>query len=267
MKGNLGYKLAIGFLLFVILAQWVSFARKQPKRVPVAVKKAGRVVPSVKPKAKIAFVIDDWGYNLNNMGIVRQIKYPFTAAILPHLSYSKMVASVLHEQGKEVILHLPMEPQEKYRLEKNTIMVSMDARQIKTILEGDLADLEFAKGVSNHMGSRATADARVMEIVFKGLKKMKLYFLDSYVTSESVCKAIAKKIGVPFAKRSIFLDNKEDPAYITGQIYKLKIKAKLAGSAVGIGHDRKITLEVLRDMMPQLTREGYSLVFVSELSE
>jgi polysaccharide deacetylase 2 family uncharacterized protein YibQ len=39
------------------------------------------------------------------------------------------------------------------------------------------------------------------------------------------------------------------------------------GSAVGIGHDRKITLEVLRDVMPQLAKEGYKLVFVSELAQ
>ena len=70
---------------------------------------------------------------------------------------------------------------------------------------------------------------------------------------------------VGFVKRDIFLDNKEEAEYIKGQIYKLKRNAQMYGHAVGIGHDRKITLEVLKETMTELEREGYKLVFVSEL--
>jgi len=61
------------------------------------------------------------------------------------------------------------------------------------------------------------------------------------------------------------LDNQEDPVYIKGQIYKLKMKAKHYGRAMGICHDRKISLEVLKEIMSQLEKEGYKFVFVSEL--
>jgi len=37
------------------------------------------------------------------------------------------------------------------------------------------------------------------------------------------------------------------------------------GHAIGIGHDRKVTLEVLKEVMPELDREGFKFVFVSEL--
>jgi polysaccharide deacetylase 2 family uncharacterized protein YibQ len=37
------------------------------------------------------------------------------------------------------------------------------------------------------------------------------------------------------------------------------------GQAIGIGHDRKITLEVLKEVMPSIEKEGYKFVFVSEL--
>ncbi len=228
-----------------------------------AVKKIPKVAVPV--KGKIAIVIDDWGYNLDNLYILDQIKYPFTASVLPRLDYSKEISAELHKRGFQVILHLPMEPHEKYRLEKNTIITSMGEQAMINIIAQDLADIHFAIGVSNHMGSKATEDLRIMSIVLNELKKRGLFFLDSLVSSKSVCSYLAGKLHVSFIKRDVFLDNKGEAGYIKDQIYKLKRKALVYGYAVGIGHDRKITLEVLRDAMPELEKEGYKLVFVSEL--
>ncbi|MGA2774677.1 MAG: divergent polysaccharide deacetylase family protein [Candidatus Omnitrophota bacterium] len=220
---------------------------------------------SVPFKGKIAIVIDDWGYNLNNIPIAEGIKYPFTASVLPNLKSSKEAAYRLHSAGFEVILHLPMEPKEKYGLEKNTITVSTDKESINKIISEDLSNIVYAKGISNHMGSRATEDSRIMTLVFKELKNRHLYFLDSFVTPRSVCREVAGKIGIPSAKRDIFLDNKVEKTYIRQQINKLKSCSRRKGWAVGIGHDRKVTLETLKEEMPALTKEGYRLVFVSEL--
>lgn len=218
-------------------------------------------------KGKIAVVIDDWGYSLNNLDIISQIKYPLTLSILPNLIYSRQAAEELEKKGFEIILHLPMEPKEKYRLEKNTITVSMDRRSIENIIEQDLDNIIYAKGVSNHMGSRATESPKIMEIVFRQLKKRRLYFLDSLVSSKSVCFDLAKKVNLPFARRDVFLDNKEKPEYIKQQIYKLKTHAGIYGQAIGIGHDRRNTLEALREVMPAIEKQGYKFVFVSELVE
>ena len=68
-------------------------------------------------------------------------------------------------------------------------------------------------------------------------------------------------------KRDIFLDNNEDAVYIRSQINKLKNKARINGQAVGIGHDRKITLETLREIIPELENEGYKIVLASSLTK
>jgi hypothetical protein len=216
----------------------------------------------------IAICLDDWGYNVNNEGLLEQIKYPLTLSILPNLPYSKRIAQAAGKTGqREVILHLPMEPLEKYRLEKNTILTSMDESQISDIIDADLASLDNVRGVSNHMGSRATADVYTMGIIFKKLKQKGLYFLDSVVSSGSVAQSLAHQMRLGFAKRDVFLDNKSDPGYIKAQLYRLKTKARTLGSAIGIGHDHTITLEVLKEVMPQLYAEGYRFVLVSELLE
>jgi len=220
---------------------------------------------AVAQKGEIAIVIDDWGYNLDNLDILDEIKYPLTCSILPKLNYSRRIAEELHKRRFQIILHLPMEPEERYRLEKDTIMLSMDEENIRDIIDKDLISIVYAKGVSNHMGSRATQDRRVMEIVFKELKRRKLFFLDSLVSSKSICSDLAREMNLDFTKRDIFLDNKKDPGYIKKQIHKLKKRADIYGKAIGIGHARRSTLETLKEVMPELEREGYKFVFASEL--
>lgn len=259
MRKNSGYRITIGILLAIIIFQWLLILNLKVSKP----KKVTKITPLV--KARIAIVIDDWGYNLNNLGILREIKYPLTISILPNLPYSQQVAEELHKRGFEIMLHLPLEPHEKYRLEKNTIMTSFDEATIKNILAGDLTSVMYARGVSNHMGSSATEDLKTMQAVFKELKRRNLYFLDSVVSAESVCSDLARKTKLGFAKRDIFLDNVEEAGYIRAQIYKLKSRAKTRGFAVAIGHDRSVTLNVLKEEMPLLEKEGYKLVFVSEL--
>lgn len=260
MRGEKRYKIAVWILAAVVVTETfflIGVLSRLPKK-PVA-------VPAAAVKGRIAIVLDDWGYNLNNIPAVDEIKHPFTAAVLPNLPYSRQVAQELQARGAEIILHLPMESKEKRRLEKNTILVSSGEKAIKGIIEEDLLSIIYAKGVSNHMGSRATESARTMEIVLKELKKRGLYFLDSFVTTKSVCASLARKLGIVFGKRDIFLDNKEDAVYIKGQLDKLKLRARSKGNAIGIGHDRKITLEVLKEAMPQMEKEGYKLVLLSEV--
>lgn len=258
MKKIGGYKIAVLVLSAIVVLETVLlayFGLRRPKKMP----------PKVEIKGKIAIVIDDWGYNLNNLHFLEEIEYPITASILPHLGYSKSVALALKKHGAEIILHLPMEPHEKFRLEENTILTSMDEETIRDIIARDLEDIYYARGASNHMGSKATEDKRTMGIVFSELKKRGLFFLDSLVSPRSICLPLAQKVRLEFARRDVFLDNKEDAGYIRGQLEKLKTRAQAYGAAVGIGHDRRVTLEVLKEAMPELEKQGYKFVYLSEL--
>ena len=220
-----------------------------------------------KIKAKIAIVLDDWGYSFEYFELARNIKQPLTLAILPGLSYSQRIAKEAKKRGFELMLHLPMEPfpREDLALERDTITTDMDDLTIRDILSKQLDRVTYIRGVNNHMGSKATEDARVMRVVFEELKKRRLYFLDSF-TSNSVCARLAKETKIRFARRDIFLDNENDPEYIKSQIEKLKEEAASRGYAIAIGHARRTTLEVLKEVMPKLEKEGFKFVVVSELA-
>jgi len=259
MRSAKGYRIAIGILSLVIAIEGavIIYLLSKPLK-----KKAFPVVPV---KGRIAIVLDDWGYGLHNLHILDQVRYPVTMAVLPNLRYSQLVCRQLHKRGFEIILHLPMEPHGKVDLEKNTIMACSSEQAIRDILRQGLKSVPYAHGVSNHMGSRATEDLRIMTTLFQELKKRHLYFLDSFVSPKSVGLSLSHKIHLGFLQRDIFLDSENNPEYIKEQIYKLKDQASLYGYSVGIGHDRKATLEALAKTMPELEKEGYKFVFLSDL--
>ncbi|MCX5708184.1 MAG: divergent polysaccharide deacetylase family protein [Candidatus Omnitrophica bacterium] len=261
------YKTVIVILIVLILVMGlVMFLRKPPSVTKI--KPLARITRPVKAAgAKIAIVIDDAGNSRANFDIIKGLKkYPVTFSIIPGLNFSEGAARELTSLGFQVILHLPMEPKEKMDIEPNTILTSMDDSQISSIVDHDLAATPEVKGVNNHMGSRVTEDARTLSIVLDLIKSRHLFFLDSFVTVNSLGKQLAEEKKIKFVKRDVFLDNHPDPSYIRQQIEQLKKKARLNGQAVGIGHDRKNTLEVLREELPSMEKEGYKFVFVSDLA-
>lgn len=224
-------------------------------------------VNEVPVNARIAIVIDDWGYNTRNLKKAIELDAPITFAILPNLPYSRRVAVEAHDDGNEVILHLPMEPFEEIPLEKNTLMTDMSDKEIVKHLKRAISSIPHLKGISNHMGSKATEDERLMSIVLKEIKKEDLFYLDSVVTNHSICRRVSAKYRIKFAERSIFLDNVLNADYIKGQIMKLVSMAMSNGTAIGIGHDRQSTVEVLGEMIPELKKMNIAIVPVSEIVE
>lgn len=220
------------------------------------------------PKARIAIVLDDWGYNDRYLKNLREIQAPFTLAILPNLPYSGKIAGFAEQANCEVILHQPMESTNPDRNpEKITIEVDDTKEEILAKLDQALRSIPEAQGISNHMGSRVTAEPKIMRIIFTELKKRKLYFLDSAVTLNSVGSDLAERINVKFARRDVFIDNKPDPEYIRGQINELINVALVEGEAVGIGHNRPNTIKVLREMLSEFQDNEIKLVHLSELVE
>lgn len=243
----------------------------RPVPVPVPQPPVALPLPvfSVPPgKGKIAIVLDDWGYTLKQVPTLMAIHRPLTVSVLPGLAHSAEVAQAARAGGHEVILHMPMEALDpKAPRERGTILTGMPRREVIERMDRSLRTVPSAKGINNHQGSKATSDAALMEIVLQETKRRGLYFLDSYVTKQSVCAEVAQRIRIPFARRSVFLDNELSGPAIQKQLMELARVAARRGQAIGIGHDRPMTLEVLRQAVPALEKAGYTLVPVSRLAE
>ena len=186
--------------------------------------------------------------------------------MLPSAPFTGIVAREAKRKGREILLHLPMEPK-KYPAVKpgpGALLLSMDEEEIRRVLDRDLKEIPEARGVSNHMGSSFTEDRNKMLIVLTELKKRNLYFMDSRTSENTVGFSLAKEIGLLAAKRSVFLDNDPEPKAIRMQIERLLNMAKHSGYAIGIGHPHRGTLTILREYRSILKTE-FRLVDVSEL--
>lgn len=226
-----------------------------------------------KAGAQVAFVLDDWGYSLNNVDALLQIDRPVTLAVLPHLRYSKEISDrvIKYGHGYDIILHLPLESKSGKASERDTIRRNMEKSRVLSILRDDIKGVPGLIGVSNHQGSRATENKEIMKIILEELKKRDLFFLDSRTTPLSVCGNIAGKIGLRYAERSVFLDlgqkkdEKQIKAYVRKQIKELINIAKIRGSAIAIGHDKKFTVDVIKESIPDIEKENIRIVPLKNL--
>ena len=214
-----------------------------------------------------AIVIDDLGNELGPAERIASWKAPVAGAVLPGVAYSAAAARALARGGKEVLLHLPMEPAgyPKVRPGPGVILRSQSDAEIVRTLESDLATVPGVVGVNNHMGSAATADPRVMRVVAGVLSDRGLFFLDSRTTDATVAERTAEEASVPAVSRRVFLDDVETEEAVSRQLAELVRRAREEGSAVAIGHPYPATLTVLEREMPGLAARGVRLVRVGEL--
>jgi polysaccharide deacetylase 2 family uncharacterized protein YibQ len=215
----------------------------------------------------LAIVIDDFGYSKN--GIIAEflaLDIPITCSVIPALPHSAALVTRARAAGKEVMLHLPMEPEEKWAYDVAPVTTGMGAPEIEAMVVAYLAGMEGVTGVNNHMGSQATRDERVMRAVLSVLKKRDLFFLDSLTSPQSIAYTAARELGVKAARNDLFIDDDtQEREIVEERLNRLIERARRHGSAVGIGHPHRWTLDALAHMESSLKRSGVRLVFVSEL--
>ena len=249
-------------------------ARPQPAPPPPQqnpeVSRAPAVVPgpaSPRPgHARVAIIFDDAGYGLRGAREIEAIGRPLTISILPHLPYSTVIAEEAPARGVQVILHLPMEPDNTaIQVGEGGIKVAMSDEEIQHAIAADFATVPYAVGANNHMGSLATSDPRVMRAVLQEMKTRRLFFVDSVTSPHSVAVQVAREVGVPTAARAVFLDNQDDEAYVRGQFRTLIAVAQARGQAIAIGHVGRVTARVLVSLLPEFDEAGIQFVRVSDL--
>jgi len=218
------------------------------------------------PHARVAIIFDDAGYSILTAREVEALGRPVTMSVLPHLPFSTPIAEEAPAHGVQIILHLPVQPEDPaITLGPGVVTVDMSDQAIRDTVAGDLDTVPNAIGANNHEGSRGTADPRVMQDVISVIRARHLFFVDSMTSSRSVGAVVARQMGVPTAARAVFLDNENTDASVRAQFHALIQIALTRGQAIAIGHVGKVTAAVLRSMYPEFDEAGIELVGVSQL--
>jgi polysaccharide deacetylase 2 family uncharacterized protein YibQ len=211
---------------------------------------------------RAAIIIDDLGQDLSAERQLLDLRYPLSFSVMPNLAHSTQIAEEAHRAGREVLLHLPMQPEPGAAVKPSPdeLRVGMTGWVVRRTIEADLVSVPHAAGVNNHMGSRATADAKLMEEVMQVLSERHLYFVDSRTTPDSVALERARQMRVPAFYRSVFLDDTETTAYTLGQLNEMCRLVKEQGMAIAIGHPHPTTLAALAQFLPELEKDDIQLL-------
>lgn len=216
---------------------------------------------------KVAIIIDDIGYDRELAFSFMDYELPIVLSILPLAPYSVDIANMAKRNECEVLLHLPMEPKDYPHINpgEGALLTDMDEKTIRLLVEKYVKKIPGVKGINNHMGSYFTERYDKMKYVLREVKALDLFYVDSRTSKRTVAYKLAKSMGVPAAKKSVFLDNDVTPDAIKFQMDRLLGIARYSGSAVGIGHPHRETLKILREYA-DLLRNEYRVVPVSELT-
>lgn len=201
--------------------------------------------PAARPR--LAVVLDDAGHSLADAETLALLPRDVAVAVLPNSAFCRQVAHALAGQGREVLVHLPMEPLPNGGVGpgEGAISVGLSAEEIRQRVGAARAIVPEAVGVNNHMGSRATADEGTMAAVMSALAGQGLYFLDSRTTAASLALDAARRAGIPALQRDVFLDVVAEEQAVRRALGEAVEVARVNGQAVAIGHVHPTTVAVL----------------------
>jgi uncharacterized protein len=213
---------------------------------------------------RIAIIIDDIGNQKTDLNLI-DLPFPLTFAVLPHTPYGQRAARYAFQNHKDVMLHMPMQPSNGKTPGPGALTGDMSKQQVQQNLQAALADIPYAIGMNNHMGSHYTELEQPMAWTMEYLSKRHLFFVDSLTTARSQAEKYARQFGVTKLSRQVFLDNEQSEAAIAKQFETLLRIARKHKSAIAIAHPYPETYKFLRKQLPKLQEQGIVLVGITQL--
>ena len=223
------------------------------KPKPISIKKDTR--------PKLAIIIDDVTLQ-RQVNKITHLGYPVTMSFLPPTKIHKYSAKIA-KPFDVYMIHLPMEAGSRRYEEANTLHIGDSLIKIDKRVKEVKKLYPKAVYLNNHTGSKFTSDYNSMDKLMRVLKKYNYIFVDSRTTAKTKAKINAKRYGVRYLSRNIFLDNKQDKYHITLQLKKAIKIAKKRGYAIAIGHPHSITLKTLKESKSLF--KGLHLVYINSL--
>lgn len=217
-----------------------------------------------------AIIIDDFGGDVKGADHFLKGDIPVTVAIMPFLEQATLQDEKAHQNGLEVIIHLPLEPKtgKKSWLGPNAITSDLSDEEIKRRLNTAIENVPHAKGLNNHMGSKGMEDERIVTHIVKFAKEHQLYLIDSGTTAKSLMPQLAARYQVPCLKRTLFIDDSTSSySYVRNQLDTFVKTARNHEYPLAIGHvgvKGNDTYKAIVNAGEQFKRENVRLVYPSE---
>jgi uncharacterized protein len=223
---------------------------------------AGRWSGSAGPR--IAIVIS--GLGLSQTGTQEAIKALPSSVTLALASEGNSLdrwMQVARREGHEIMLQVPMEPQDGAPPGRHTLEVDAAPDENRDRLQRALARTTNYVGIMNFMGARFTADAAAFAPVMAELSARGLMYLDDGTSARSTAPAGASAAGVPFAQADMIIDVQRQHGTIVQRLNELEQIARSQGVAIGVGAAFEETVAALVPWMNEAAKRGIEFVPLS----
>lgn len=212
-------------------------------------------------QARLAIIIDDMA-NISQVRALQALKLKLIPSFFPpdknHIDTPKLALKF-----DFYMVHLPLAAMNYTKPELDTLNPSDSEKRIFKKIQQMKKDFKDLKFINNHTGSLFTSDEKAMKKLYKAFEKEELIFVDSKTIASSKAPKVAKALGQIYIQRDVFLDNRDDVAYIKNQLIEAVRLAKQKGFAIAIGHPRKNTFKALEQSKDLL--KSVELVYLSEI--
>ncbi|HEC2527534.1 TPA: divergent polysaccharide deacetylase family protein [Campylobacter coli] len=212
-------------------------------------------------QARLAIIIDDMA-NISQVRVLQALKLKLIPSFFPpdknHIDTPKLALKF-----DFYMVHLPLAAMNYTKPELDTLNPSDSEKRIFKKIQQVKKDFKDLKFINNHTGSLFTSDEKAMKKLYKAFEKEELIFVDSKTIASSKAPKVAKALGQIYIQRDVFLDNRDDVAYIKNQLIEAVRLAKQKGFAIAIGHPRKNTFKALEQSKDLL--KSVELVYLSEI--
>lgn len=217
--------------------------------------------PAPDGRPAITVIVDDMGWMHPHTEQAVALPGPLTLAWFPFSPRLDVQVPAAMAFGHETMLHMPMQAHSNSIAQTgpNPLRIDLPAEVNLARLRAAIAAVPESVGLNNHMGSVATRNVPLMDMVAAEAKTHGFLFLDSLTVAHSVALPCAEAAGVPAAGRDVFIDYKMKPEVIRDQLALIEAMARRTGHCIAIGHPRPMTLDALAAWLPTLPGKGFAL--------
>lgn len=193
---------------------------------------------------------------------------PLTVALRPDQPELAATAKALRAAGREIFLHLPMEPRGYPQVDpgKNAILLDLSRVEIEERIDKSLSAVGAADGIISRLGGAAVNDRDVMRAVLGEAKRRDLLFIDAHGAGPSVVDQVGEETGARTMTLGGTLDMpKPTPAGVRARLKQLIETATHRGTLVVSFKASATVLSVLQADSPKLREQGVEIVPASRL--
>jgi polysaccharide deacetylase 2 family uncharacterized protein YibQ len=213
-------------------------------------------------RPKVALIVGGLGLNpAATRAAIERLPAEVTLSFVPYAQGLQGWIDLARANGHEVLLEIPMEPQDYPDNDPGPQTLISDAPAQETVkkLEWLLSRASGYYGVANYLGQKFMASDNGMNAFLGALRQRGLGFVDDG-------SARKRTGGVPRASADSIVDDQLSPDAINRQLTGLEQTAKAKGSALGSGFAYPVTVDAAARWAAGLNARGLQLAPASALA-